>query len=463
MTSLRTAFDKMLDAHTVRRFDDGTALVHVDRIMLHERTGSVALTSLIEDGRAIDGPDRVFATVDHIVSTLPGQRHRARSPGGEVFIDAMRDACDRLGLRLWDGDDPRQGIVHVIAPEQGVALPGITMVCPDSHTCTLGGLGALAWGIGSTDAEHALATRCLRIGVPGTMRVWIEGERPAWMGAKDIALHLIATHGAAGGRGFAVEYDGPAVRALAVEARLTLCNLSVEFAAFTGFVTADDATIDYVRGRPFAPGPDHWDAAVAGWQALATDAGAAFDREIRLDLADVSPAVSWGTSPEHMVPLAEPIPEPLDDTRRAALDYMGLTPGRPLAGEPLDGAFIGSCTNARLSDLERAAAILRGRRVADGVRAVVVPGSTAVKREAEARGLDTTFRDAGFEWQESGCALCFHAGGEGFPPGARVISSTNRNFEGRQGPRVRTHIASPETVAWSALQGRISDVREVPG
>ncbi|MGD1884286.1 MAG: 3-isopropylmalate dehydratase large subunit [Paracoccaceae bacterium] len=455
-----TAFDKMMDLHRVHMFPDRSELIHIDRIMLHERTGSVALTSMMEEGREVAAPDSVFATVDHIVSTKPGQRNAARMPGGEVFIDAMRETTRQFGLRLFDTHDPRQGIVHVIAPEQGIALPGITMVCPDSHTCTLGGLGTLAWGIGSTDCEHALATRTLRVTRPKTMRVNLTGIRPAWMNAKDIIVHLIAAHGAAGGRGYAVEFAGEAARNLEVEARLTLCNMAVEFGAFTGFVAADDKVFAYLRGRPFAPNERRWDQACAHWLSLQTDDGAVFHRELELDLSSISPAVSWGTSPEHTVPIGSAIPEPANATQKGALEYVGLAPGRPLVGTALDGAFIGSCTNSRLSDLRRAAAILKGRRVPAALRAICVPGSTSVKAQAEAEGLDQVFKAAGFEWQEAGCAMCFYAGGETFAAGDRVISSTNRNFEGRQGPGVRTHIASPETVAWSAVRGRIADVRE---
>ena len=457
MTAPRTAYEKMLALHRVRDEPDGAALVLIDRIVLHERTGSIALASMIEDGRAIAAPEAVFSTIDHIVSTVPGGRDRARMPGGEVFIEAMREGTRHLGLRLYDTADAAQGIVHVLAPEEGIALPGTTLVCPDSHTCTLGGLGALGWGIGSTEAEHALATRVLRVPAQRTMRVRIDGRAPAWLTAKDMAIHLIARHGAAGGRGFAVEFDGEAVRALDVEGRMTLCNMAVEFGAFTAFVTADDAVFDYVRGRPHAPGPARWDAAVAHWRGLTTDEGARFDAEIALDASRMTPAITWGTSPAQAVPVSDAVPDGAD---ARALDYMGLRAGQPLAGLRVAGAFIGSCTNGRLGDLRRAAAVLRGRKVAAGTRAICVPGSTPVRRAAEAEGLDAVFRDAGFEWHEAGCAMCFYAGGETFAPGARVVSSTNRNFEGRQGPGVRTHIASPETVAWSAVRGCLADPRE---
>lgn len=462
-TTPRTAFEKMRDLHAVRFHDDGETLMWIDRVMLHERTGSIALTNMIEDGRAIRDPSMVYSTIDHIVSTAPGQRNRARSPGGEVFMEAMRRTTRELGIRLFDTDDPRQGIVHVIAPELGIALPGITVVCPDSHTCTLGGLGALAWGIGSTDCEHVLATHTLAVGAQKAMRVTFTGTPPAWLSAKDIVMHLIAAHGAAGGRGYAIELDGPAIRMMDVEARLTLCNMGVEFGAFASFVTADDTVFEYLHGRDYAPQGAAWDQAIVHWRKLATDDSATFEREITLDCSDLAPAVSWGTSPEHTVPVSLPVPSPANDSERRALDYMGLSAGDRLVGQPIDGVFIGSCTNSRLTDLRRAARVLKGRKVADGVRAICVPGSSAVKRAAEDEGIDRVFRAAGFDWQDSGCAMCFYAGGQTWAPGSRVVSSTNRNFEGRQGPRVRTHIASPETVAWSAVNGQIADIREWPG
>jgi 3-isopropylmalate/(R)-2-methylmalate dehydratase large subunit len=389
-------------------------------------------------------------------------------PGGREFIVATREAARAAGITLFDLDDPRQGIMHVVSPELGIALPGLTFVCPDSHSCTLGGLGALAWGIGSSDAEHAMVTGTLRVRRPGKLRVRFEGVLGEGLGAKDMILHLIGAHGAAGGSGYAIEFCGPAVEALDVEGRLTLCNMAVEFSAFTGLVAPDDKTIAYTRGRPYAPAAGDRAAAETHWRDLRSDPDAVFDREITVHCEDILPAVTWGTSPQHLASVDGMVPDPAlesdPDRRRAmerALDYMGLEPGRRLADLPLDAAFIGSCTNARLSDLREAASYLRGRRVAPGLRAVVVPGSSRVKREAEAEGLDRIFTEAGFEWRESGCSMCLYAGGETFGPGARVISSTNRNFEGRQGPGTRTHLASPLTVAASACAGRIaSPVRD---
>jgi len=461
----RTLFDKLLAAHQIERFDDGASLVLIDRIMLHERTGAIALANLTAENHSVMEPQSVFCTIDHIVDTTPGRIHRSRMPGGEVFIDALREQAKSHGLTLFDTDDPRQGIVHVIAPEQGIALPGLTIVCPDSHTCTLGGLGALAWGIGSSDCEHALAAKTLRVGPLQQMRVTLAGTAPPWLTAKDIIIHLISRHSAVGARGHVIEFAGPAVRAMEIEERLTLCNMAIEFGAFTGLVAPDAKTLRYVAGRPYGPGEATRAAALAYWQTLVSDGDAVFDREISLDVGTLSPAVTWGTSPEHAVPVDRPVPSPergaaVDPSLARALAYMGLEPGTVLTDLAIDTAFIGSCTNSRLSDLRRAAAVLDGQRVANGVKAICVPGSTAVKRAAEAEGIDRIFRDAGFEWRESGCAMCFYAGGETFGERARVISSTNRNFEGRQGPGARTHIASPETVALSAVNGRISNLAE---
>ncbi|QBF33959.1 3-isopropylmalate dehydratase large subunit [Thalassococcus sp. S3] len=453
-----TLYDKLLAQHEVRRDEGGASLVLIDRIMLHERTGSIALSNLAEDGREIVAPETVFSTIDHIADTRPGRPRETRMPGGEVFIEAMRAQTRKAGLKLFDINDPRQGIVHVIAPELGIALPGITLVCPDSHTCTLGALGALAWGIGSTDAEHALATQTLRVPRKKQMRIWLDGRLPEWSTAKDVILALIAKYSAGHAVGHVIEFAGPAVEAMEIEARLTLCNMGVEFGAFTAVIAPDEKTIDYIAGRHYGPAPHMLEAAKTHWRSLKTDQGADFDSEIVFDVSTLAPMVSWGTSPEQTVGVDGTVPTGGDGK---ALGYMGLAGGQALLGLPVDTAFIGSCTNSRLSDLRRAAAVLRGRRVAEGVLAICVPGSTATKEAAEAEGLDQIFKAAGFQWRESGCSMCFYAGGEGFGGRERVISSTNRNFEGRQGPRARTHIASPETVAWSAVQGQIADVRDL--
>ena len=458
----QTLFAKIWDRHVVEDLGGGTGLVLIDRVLLHERTGGVALESLAAAGRAVASPAQVFATMDHVVDTLPGRTDRTIMPTGTAFITATRDAAKAAGITLFDLGDPRQGIVHVISPEQAIVLPGLTLVCPDSHTCSQGALGALAWGIGSSEAEHALATTTLRVTRPKTMRITIDGVLAAGVTAKDLALHLLARFGSAGARGHVLEYAGTAVRALDVEGRLTLCNMATECAAFSAIIAPDDTVFAYLEGRPYAPKGALWDRAVADWRTLASDADAVFDTEHRVDAADVVPMVTWGTSPQQAVPLGGAVPAFADvsdrDTAEAhgrALDYMGLAAGEALADAAIDAAFIGSCTNARLSDLRRAAAILDGRHVAPGVRAICVPGSGAVKAAAEAEGLDRIFLDAGFEWREPGCSMCFFAGGESFGAQQRVISSTNRNFESRQGPGTRSHLASPETVAASAIAGRI--------
>ncbi|MBN9464050.1 3-isopropylmalate dehydratase large subunit [Brevundimonas sp.] len=462
----RTLFEKIWDRHLVSRIDDRTGLLLIDRVMLHERTGGVALKSVLAAGRSVMAPDQTFAVMDHIVDTRPGRTDQTLMPTGADFIRTTREAAREAGIRLFDLDDPNQGIVHVISPEMGIVLPGLTLVCPDSHTCSQGALGALAWGIGSTQAEHALATSTLRVEKPRTMRITIDGRLASGVTAKDLALHLLGRFGVGGGKGCIVEYAGEAVRAMDIEARLTLCNMATEFAAFSAIIAPDQTTLDYLAGRPLAPKGQTWDRAVAHWTGLASDADARFDVELSLDAAEVAPMVTWGSSPQQVVPLNGAVPDfdPAGrDTREAharALAYMDLTPGRPLEGLPITGAFIGSCTNSRLSDLRRAAAVLQGRKVAAGVRAICVPGSTQVRLAAEAEGLDQVFLASGFEWRESGCSMCFYAGGESFGPRERVISSTNRNFESRQGPETRTHLASPETVAASALAGAIADPRK---
>ena len=464
----KTLFEKIWDDHLITDLGDGSSLLHIDRVFLHERTGSIALTSMAEKRRPVKNPDQVFCTMDHIVDTHPGRSDETTMPGGRQFITRTRLETGRAGITLFDIDDPRQGISHVISAEQGIALPGLTVVCPDSHTCTLGALGALAWGIGSSDCEHALATETLRVVKPGQLGVRLEGALYPGVTAKDVILHLIGKYTASGASGYAIEFYGPGIGLLPMEARMTLCNMTVEFSAFTGLIAPDDATLEYIAGRPYAPAGNDWDAAREYWHKLRTDEGAVYDRKLDLDLAQVDPGVTWGTSPQHVIGVSDVVPDPKEEpdttTRNGmerALDYMGLKAGAAIASIPVDAAFIGSCTNSRLSDLRAAAAILEGNRIATGVKAICVPGSTQVKLAAEQEGLHKIFLDAGFEWRESGCSLCFYAGGEGFPAGARVITSTNRNFEGRQGPGVRSHLASPATVAASALKGRITDVRDL--
>lgn len=466
-TGPQSLFDKIWAARTVRDGGEGADLVAIDRLFLHERTGGVALRGLKEAGRSVADPRRVFGTMDHIVDTLPGRGDSTLMPGGEAFIREMRAGAREAGLTVFDIGDRRQGIVHVISPEQGLALPGLTIVCPDSHTCTQGALGALAWGIGSTEAEHALATGVLRVVRPRSMRVWIDGRLGTGVTAKDLALNILQRFGSAGARGHVVEYAGPAVEAMEIEARLTLCNMATEFAAFAAVIAPDERTYAYLKGRPYAPSGDLWAAAEREWRTLYSDPEARFDREIRIDAADVAPMISWGTSPQQSAPVNGVVPTGAvgegEEAYARALAYMDLAPGQSLEGLAIDAAFIGSCTNSRISDLRRAAALLKGRRVAPGVRAICVPGSGLVKAQAEAEGLDRVLLDAGFEWREPGCSMCFFAGGESFGARQRVVSSTNRNFESRQGPEVRTHIASPEVVCASAISGFIADPRHLEG
>lgn len=433
-------------------------MIAIDRIFLHERTGAAALNSLAAAGRPVADPARVFCVMDHIVDTRPGRDDRTLMPGGQAFITETRAAAREAGITLFDVTDADQGIVHVISPELSIVLPGCTLIAPDSHTCTQGAFGALAWGIGSSEAEHAMATGTLRVARPKTMRVTFNGTAPAGVTPKDMMLALIARHGAGGGKSHAVEFAGDAVTALDMEGRMTLCNMATEFSAMTGMISPDEKTFAWLEGRRFAPRGAQLTQALADWRTLASDAGASFDAEIQIDATTLEPMVSWGTSPEHSVGIGGVVPATAPER---SLAYMGLSSGQQLAGTAIDAAFIGSCTNSRLSDLRRAAALLKGRHVAPGIKALCVPGSMAVKRAAEAEGLDEIFTQAGFEWRESGCSMCFYAGGESFPAGSRVISSTNRNFEGRQGPNIRTHIASPEVVAASAIAGRIADPRKV--
>ncbi len=452
----QTLFAKIWETHRVAETAAGSSLIAIDRVFLHERTGAAALNGMAAAGRSVRDPARVFAVTDHIVDTRIGRSDATLMPGGQAFITETRAACRAAGITLFDVGDPDQGIVHVISPELGIVLPGITLVAPDSHTCTQGAFGALAWGIGSSEAEHAMVTGTLRMVRPRTMRVTFTGALGPGVTAKDMALALIAAHGAGGGAGYVVEFAGEAVAALDIEARMTLCNMATEFSAMTAIIAPDAKTYAALAGRRYAPA----DFTAPYWATLHSDEGAAFDTEIVLDAGQIAPMVSWGTSPEQSIAIGAVVPQ----GPARAHDYIGISAGARLAGTPIDAAFIGSCTNARLSDLRRAAALLKGRRIAPGIRtALVVPGSSAVRRAAEAEGLDRIFTDAGFEWRESGCSLCFYAGGEGFAPGSRTISSTNRNFEGRQGPGVRTHIASPETVAASAIAGMIADPRDLMG
>jgi 3-isopropylmalate/(R)-2-methylmalate dehydratase large subunit len=459
-----TLFDKLWEAHVVRDLGDGWALLHIDRHLLHELSGAPALEELAKRGLRPHSPELSFATTDHVTSTVPG-RTGETNPAGAALWRSLGARCTAWGVRNFDLDSGQQGIVHVIGPELGLTLPGTTVVCGDSHTCTHGALGALAFGIGSTEVLHVLATQALVQRKPRSMRLRFEGRAGRGVSAKDLILHAIARFGADAGANHAVEYAGVAVARMSIEERLTLCNLSIELGAKSGFVAPDEVTFAYLAGRAHAPQGAAFDEAVQAWRELRSDADAVFDRDECIDAGAVAPTVTWGTSPEHGMPVDGLIPDPARadaetaSAWRKALDYMALEAGRPIAGTPIDFVFIGSCTNARLSDLRAAAAVIGDRRVAARVQAWVVPGSAAVKRAAEAEGLDRRFTAAGFEWREPGCSLCVAANGERVAPGLRAVSTSNRNFVGRQGPGARTHLASPAMAAAAALAGAIVDVR----
>ena len=460
-----TLFDKVWDSHVVRDLGDGWALLHVDRHLLHDLSGPPGLAEVKRRGLTLHDPELAFATPDHATSSRPGRNGLTYAPGGRLWRE-LRDRTAAAGVRFFDLGEPGQGIVHVMGPELGIVLPGLTVICGDSHTCTNGGLGALAFGIGSSEITHALATQTLRQQKPRRMRIRCDGRLAPGITAKDLALHIVAKLGAAVGVGYAVEYAGSAIAALDIESRLTVCNLTIELGARCGMVAPDELTIAYLRGRPHAPQGEAFELAADHWRTLASDADAAFDREHVIDAASVPPTITWGTNPEHAIAIDATVPDPAaaadalaQATQQAALDYMGLTAGAPIAGTPIDWVFIGSCANSRLSDLRAAATVVRGRRVAPGVTAWVVPGSEIVKRAAEAEGLDTVFESAGFQWREPGCSMCVAANGEQVPPGQRCISTSNRNFVGRQGPGARTHLASPAMAAAAAVCGVIADVR----
>jgi 3-isopropylmalate/(R)-2-methylmalate dehydratase large subunit len=462
----QTLFDKIWDSHLVAQRADGRDLVYIDRHVLHELHAPHAFEQLDKQQRPVRRPDLTFSMQDHTVATRPG-RDDATNPSGAAFLKAMREGSRRNGIRLFDIDDPEQGISHVVAPELGMVLPGATHAVPDSHASTVGGLGALAFGCGTSELAHILATQVMALRRPKRMRIRLEGRLGPHVTAKDVALRLIGDLGVAGARGYAVEYAGAAVRAMAIESRMTLCNLNIEMGGRSGFVAPDESTLSWIAGRPYAPQGAMWDVALAYWRTLASEQDAAFDREHVLDCGGLEPQITWGTDPSQVLGISGRVPDPsaAEPSRRAAVEsalvYMGLEPGMALAGLPVDRVFIGSCSNSRLPDLAAAAEVVRGRRVADGVVAMVVPGSTTVKREAEAAGLDRVFRDAGFFWGESGCSMCAGGNGDRGEPGERCVSTTNRNFEHRQGPKVRTHLVSPATAAATAVMGRIADVRRL--
>ena len=459
-----TVFDKIWDAHALGRRADGRTLIYVDRHVIHDLHAPHAFAILRKTGRTVRRPDLTVAVTDHMVATTAGRTDATIGPSAP-FLARTRAGAAELGITLLGTDSALQGIVHVISPELAIALPGATVACPDSHACTVGGLGALGLATGTTEVAHVLATQTLAWKKPKQMRITLDGALAADVTAKDVILFVIGHWGSDMARGHAVEFAGPVARSLSVEGRMTLCNMVTELGGRTGLVAPDASVAAWLRGRRCAPQGADWDGAAAQWETLRTDADAIFDQDLRVDCSALEPQITWGIDPSHVVGVSGRVPDPdrapvaERDTLRRALDYMRLRPGTPIAGLPVDRVFIGSCTNARLSDLQDAASVVAGRHVATGVRASIVPGSTTVKREAEALGLDRIFRDAGFEWGEAGCSLCAGVNGEEGSPGQRIVSTTNRNFAGRQGAGVMTHLASPATAAAAALAGCIVNRR----
>jgi len=461
----RTLTDKIWEAHLVSAETAETpAVLYVDLHLAHEVTSPQAFGELRARGLRVRRPERTVATMDHAIPTRRGPDGRRAPAEGAAAeqVTALERNCREFAIPLFPVGDERQGIVHVIGPELGLTHPGSTIVCGDSHTSTHGAFGALAFGIGTSEVGHVLATQCLLQRRPKSFAVEFTGSLANGVTAKDLILALIARIGTAGATGHALEYRGSAIRSLSMEERMTVCNMSIEAGARAGLVAPDDTTYEYLAGRPFAPGGADWDAAVGRWRRLPSDAGARFDRELQVDASALEPMITWGTSPGMGVPVRGVVPDPKGDAGLAkALRYMGLEPGKPLLGRKIDVVFIGSCTNSRLSDLREAARVLRGRRVAAGVKALVVPGSQQVKTQAEAEGLDRIFREAGAEWREPGCSMCLAMNDDRLLPGQYAVSTSNRNFEGRQGPGGRTFLASPSTAAASAVVGTIADAREM--
>jgi len=472
----RTLYEKIWDAHVVETRDDGTALIFIDRHLVHEVTSPQAFEALRASGRGVRRPDLTLAVPDHNLPTTA----RRDAAGGRIPIAdaesaqqlaALETNAPEFGIRYIDATAAEQGIVHVVGPELGFSLPGATIVCGDSHTSAHGGVGALAFGIGTSEVEHVLATQTLLLRKSKTMEVCVEGELGPGVTPKDLILHIIGVIGTAGGNGHVIEYRGKVFEAMSVEGRLTVCNMSIEGGARAGLIAPDDTTFAYLKGRPYAPSGAEWDKAVAWWRSLATDPGARFDKSVVIDAASIEPTVTWGTSPEDTAPIGGVVPAPesfadpgKQEAARKSLAYMGLAPGQKLAEVEVQNVFIGSCTNSRIEDLRAAADVLRGRHKAPGVKwAIVVPGSGLVKRQAEAEGLDKVFIEAGLEWREPGCSACLGMNPDKVPPGERCASTSNRNFVGRQGPGARTHLVSPAMAAAAAVTGKLTDVRELAG
>ncbi len=464
----KTLYDKLWDAHVVRQNEDGTCLLYIDRHLVHEVTSPQAFEGLRLASRGLWRVDANLATADHNVPTTDRAKGIADAVS-RLQVETLDQNCRDFGITEFDMHDPRQGIVHVIGPEQGATLPGMTVVCGDSHTSTHGAFGALAFGIGTSEVEHALATQCLILKKSKNMRVRVDGDIPAGVTAKDIVLAIIGRIGTAGGTGHAIEFTGIAIEQLSVEGRMTVCNMAIEAGARAGMIAVDDKTIEYFRGRPYAPKGELWERAAKAWRELTSDADATFDKEIVLNAADIKPQVTWGTSPEMVVPVDAAVPDPgmePDATKRTgyqqALRYMGLKPGTSIRDIVLDKIFIGSCTNSRIEDLRAAATVVKGKKVAANIKlAMVVPGSGLVKTQAEKEGLDKIFKEAGFEWREPGCSMCLAMNADRLSPGERCASTSNRNFEGRQGAGGRTHLVSPAMAAAAAIAGHFIDVREL--
>ncbi len=467
MTTPRTLFDKIWQDHLVDRQDDGTCLIYIDRHLVHEVTSPQAFEGLRLAGRKVRRPDLTLAVPDHNVPTSDRSAGIADEES-RIQVETLAQNCAEFGIPLFDMADIRQGIVHIIGPEQGFTLPGTTIVCGDSHTATHGAFGALAFGIGTSEVEHVLATQTLIQSPAKNLRITVDGELPTGITAKDLILAMIGKIGTAGGTGHVIEYAGPAIRALSMEGRMTICNMSIEAGARAGLIAPDETTFAYLEGRPMAPKGGAWEQAVAHWKTLPSDEGARYDKEVVVPAAEIEPQVTWGTSPEDVAPIGGHVPR-LDEVEEQAkrealqhaLDYMGLAPGTPLREVKVDKVFIGSCTNGRIEDLREAAKVAAGRKVAEGVYAMVVPGSGLVKHQAEEEGLDRVFIEAGFDWREPGCSMCLAMNADRLQPGERCASTSNRNFEGRQGRGGRTHLMSPAMAAAAAVTGHLADVREL--
>ncbi|MEH8264635.1 3-isopropylmalate dehydratase large subunit [Aeromonas veronii] len=461
----KTLYQKVFDAHVVREVEGETPLIYIDRHLVHEVTSPQAFDGLRAMNRQLRRPDLTWATMDHNVSTTT-KNIAASGEMARIQMETLADNCKEFGVRLYDLNHKYQGIVHVMGPELGITLPGTTIVCGDSHTATHGAFGSLAFGIGTSEVEHVMATQTLKQGRAKTMRISVNGKLAEGISAKDVVLAIIGKVGHAGGTGYVVEFAGEAIASLSMEGRMTVCNMAIELGAKAGMIAPDQTTIDYIRGKEFAPKGEVLEQAIAYWQSLKSDEGARFDAEVVLDAADIAPQVTWGTNPGQVIAVNEPIPAPESfsdlmeqQSARKALAYMDLQPGQKLSDVAIDKVFIGSCTNSRIEDLRAAAAIARGRKVAAGVQALVVPGSEQVKAQAEAEGLDKIFIEAGFEWRLPGCSMCLAMNNDRLQPGERCASTSNRNFEGRQGRAGRTHLVSPAMAAAAAVTGRFADIR----